>query len=58
MRPRTLVLLIVVLVVLAAVAVYILFFADCGSFLTDWQNRCKEEAAQVEEQPVEVPTVA
>jgi len=58
MRPRTLVLLIVVLVVLAAVAVYILFFADCGSFLTDWQNRCKEEAAQVEEQPVEVPTGA
>lgn len=55
MRPRTLVLLILVLVVLAAAAVYFLFFADCGSFLTDWQNRCKEEAAQAEDQPDDVP---
>jgi len=52
---RTVVLLIVVLVVLAAAFAVIYFVSPCGSFLTDWLPRCKEEAAQAEDQPAEAP---
>jgi Flp pilus assembly protein CpaB len=54
MRSRTFILLILVLVVLAAAVVYFVFFADCGSFLTDWKSECKEETARAEDQPDEV----
>jgi Flp pilus assembly protein CpaB len=52
---RTLVLLIVVLVVLAAAFAVIYFVSPCGSFLTDWLPRCDEEPAQAEDQPAEAP---